>query len=76
MTPPWLDRNPIGQALLSRRTGSDTRHFRPTGGHRESPQKAGIQWQNQYVAARNRFAGLGDVHVLIGPGPEHQEKQL
>jgi len=39
-------------------------------------QNAGIQRQNQYVAARNRFAGLKDAHVLIGPGPEHQEKQL
>jgi hypothetical protein len=32
--------------------------------------------QNQYVAARNRFAGLKDAHVLFGPGPEIQEKQL
>ena len=49
-------------------------------GHRPAApsgaQNAGIQRQNQYVAARNRFAGLKDAHVLIGPGPEHQEKQL
>ena len=34
-----------------------------------------IDRQNEYVAARNRFAGPRDDHVLIGPGPEYQEKQ-
>jgi hypothetical protein len=39
-------------------------------------QNAGIDRRNQYVAARNRFAGLKDAHVRIGPGQEDQEKQL
>src|SRR5450755_4715110 len=32
---------------------------RPSADRLKNPQNAGIDWQNQYVAARNRFAGLG-----------------
>jgi len=41
-----------------------------------SLQNAGIDWQNQYVAARKPPQWPRDAHVRIGRGQEYQEKQL
>ena len=41
-----------------------------------SPQNAGIDGQNQYVAARNRLDWPGTPMSGSVRGPEYQEKQL
>src|SRR5262245_22478055 len=50
--------------------------LRPRDKARSGSKTAGIDRQNQYVAARNRLTGPADIHVRIGRGPEIQENSF
>ncbi len=71
-TTPRRSSSPTGAADKPRKIGP----LRPQAFLREWRQNAGIDGQNQYVAARNRPIGPADAHVRIGRRPEIQENSF